>query len=202
MKWSEYRAKALESVEKRYRDAGGKNKVLVKAGPLGEPESARAPKDGDPFEILCYATRETVDLEGEVVLASGGDVSSYFAKNRTLFVDHEYDVMRAVGKCRSLKMTPTGWLCRSALIQNMENQYRNQVQALALAGNIGHSIGMEVLDYSGPTKDELKQWPTATGIIRSWRLLEISYTAIPMNGDCQSDLITVPQKALRRVVLM
>lgn len=202
MDWTNYKEKALERITKRYRDSGGKGKVLVKAGPMGAPELAKEPKPGDPFEILCYATRETVDLEREVVVASGGDVTSYFTKNRTLFVDHEYDVMKAVGKCRSLKLTPIGWLCRSALIQNHENKYRNQVQALAEAGNIGHSIGMEILDYSAPTMDERKMWPNAEGIIRAWRLLEVSYTAIPMNGDCQTDLSTTAElvKAVVRKV--
>ena len=98
-------------------------------------------------------------------------------------------------------------------IQNRENKYRNQVQALAESGNIGHSIGMEVLDYSAPTVDERKAWPDAVGIIRAWRLLEISYTAIPMNGDCQSgtmeetaDMIRMAQRAVppkvKRVVIL
>jgi hypothetical protein len=201
MNWAEYKAKALERITKRYIDAGGKSMVMLKAATIGAPQDAGAPKVGDPYEITCYATRATVDLEGDVVLPDGGDVTSYFNKNRTLFVDHEYDVMKAVGKCRWLKMTPSGWLCKSALIQNRENKYRNQVESLAESGNIGHSIGMEVLDYSGPTVDERKVWPTATGIIRAWRLLEISYTAIPMNGDCQSDSPSVDKSAARRVVI-
>jgi len=202
MNWNDYRAKALESVTRRYRDAGGKNAVVVKAGPIGSPELARTPKAGDPFEILCYATRATVDLEGEVVLPEGGDVTSYFAKNRTLFVDHEYDILSAVGKCRSLKMTPDGWLCRSALVKSTDNPKRNAVQALAEAGNIGHSIGMEVLDVSPPGADERKKYPEARGIIRAWRLLEVSYTAIPMNGDCQSEMMEAGEKSLRRVVVI
>lgn len=202
MNWDEYKSKALERVTKRYIDAGGKSLVMLKAAPVGVPQDAGETGKGNPFELTCYATRATVDLEGDVVLPEGGDITSYFLKNRTLFVDHEYDVMKAVGKCRWLKMTPSGWLCRSALIQNRENKYRNQVEALASAGNIGHSIGMEVLDYSSPTIDERKTWPAATGIIRLWRLLEISYTAIPMNGDCQSDALPAEKSAAKRVVIL
>ena len=62
----------------------------------GVPEQAMPTKAG-PFEILSWATRNTVDMEGEVVMPDGAD-TSYFSKNRTLFVDHEYDIMRAVGK--------------------------------------------------------------------------------------------------------
>lgn len=202
MNWKDYKNKALESLTKRYIDAGGKSLVMLKAAPVGMPQAAGETRTGDPFEITCFATRATVDLEGDVVLPEGGDVTSYFTKNRTLFVDHEYDVMKAVGKCRWLKMTPNGWLCKSALIQNRENKYRNQVEALATDGNIGHSIGMEVLDYSAPTVEERKTWPDALGIIRSWRLLEISYTAIPMNGDCQSDAQPAEKSAAKRVVIL
>ena len=89
---------------------------------------------------------------------------------------------------------------------NPENPYRNQVQALAEAGNIGMSIGFEILDASAPSAEERKAFPNARGIIRAWKLLEVSYTAMPMNQDCQSDLVPMAPiaepKAMRRVVIL
>ena len=196
---------AIERMTKHLTDKGYKaqGRIAIK-NTIGAPEQAMPTKAG-PFEILSWATRNTVDMEGEVVLPEGAD-TSYFSKNRTLFVDHEYDIMRAVGKMRNMKMTPQGWLLRGALVNNPENPYRNQVQALAEAGNIGMSIGFEILDASAPTAEERKAFPNARGIIRAWKLLEVSYTAMPMNQDCQSDLVPMTPvaepKAMRRVVIL
>lgn len=201
---SEYIGAATERMTKHLTDKGYKasGKIAIK-NVYGTPEMAMPTKAG-PFEILSWATRNTVDMEGEVVMPDGAD-TSYFSKNRTLFVDHEYDIMKAVGKMRNMKMTPQGWLLRGALVNNPENVYRNQVQALAEAGNIGMSIGFEVLDASAPTAEERKAYPNARGIIRAWKLLEVSYTAMPMNQDCQSDMVPMtqpePAKSMRRVVI-
>jgi len=203
---SEYIGAAIERMTKHLTDKGYKSagKIMIKNVGGIAPEHAAATKAG-PFEILSWATRNTVDMEGEVVIPDGAD-TSYFSKNRTLFVDHEYDIMKAVGKMRNMKMTPQGWLLRGALVNNPENPYRNQVQSLAEAGNIGMSIGFEVLDASAPNEQERKAYPNARGIIRAWKLLEVSYTAMPMNQDCQSDLVPMSQpepiKSMRRVVIL
>ncbi len=110
----------------------------------------------------------------------------------------------AVAKARWLKMTPGGWLVRGALINNLDNPYRNQVQALAESGNIGMSIGFEIMDSSAPTNEERKSYAGASNMIRAWKLLEVSYTAMPMNGDCQSDMVPVVEepKSMRRVIIL
>jgi Caudovirus prohead serine protease len=197
---------AAERITKSLRDRGYKaeGKIAVKTLEPMSPTQVSA-VEGQPFEITSWATRNTVDMEGEVVVPEGGDVATYFAKNRNLFVDHEYDIMKAVAKARWLKMTPGGWLVRGALINNPENPYRNQVQALAEAGNIGMSIGFEILDSSAPTNEERKSYAGASNLIRAWKLLEVSYTAMPMNGDCQSDMIpaAAPEpKSMKRVVII
>jgi hypothetical protein len=142
---------------------------------------------GQPTQIRAYATRPSVDLEGEVVLPDGMN-PEYFKMNRTLFVDHEYHAMSAVGKLRNIIQNPTGVIIESVLIDNPDNPLRNQIEALAKAGNIGLSVGFEAMDYGAPDKIEKKNWPDAKTIHRKWRLLEVSYTAMPMNGVCQSDM--------------
>ena len=191
MNINEFNQAAAERVIKSLRDRGAEvsGRVIVKTLTGMKPENSGQLHEGQPYEITSWATKSNVDMEGEVVLPNGGDVTSYFSKNRTLFVDHEYDIMKAVGKCRWLKMTPKGWLIKSALINNLDNPYRKQVQALADSGNIGMSVGMEIVDSGPPMVDERKSYGNARNIIRKWKLLEVSYTAMPMNGDCQSDLV-------------
>lgn len=202
----DFNREAAERITKSLRDRGYKaeGKIAVKTLEPSAPTQVGAPAEGQPFEITSWATRNTIDMEGEVVLPEGGDVASYFAKNRNLFVDHEYDIMKAVAKARWLKMTPGGWLVRGALINNRENPYRNQVQALAESGNIGMSIGFEILDSSAPTGEERKSYAGASNLIRAWKLLEVSYTALPMNGDCQSDMVPAVEepKSMRRVIIL
>lgn len=142
---------------------------------------------GQPVQIRAYATRPTVDLEGDVVLPDGMN-PEYFKMNRTLFVDHNYDAMSAVGKLRNIIQNPTGVVIESVLIDNPQNPLRNQIEALAKAANVGLSVGFEAMDYGAPTGVEKKAFPDAKIVHRKWRLLEVSYTAMPMNGYCQSDM--------------
>jgi phage head maturation protease len=131
-------------------------------------------------------------------------VTDYFGKNWNLFVDHRYDTMSCVAKCRSLKLQDgRGWLCRGALIRNPENPMIQAVRALALAGALGMSIGFEALDYGPPTADEKKAYKGAVSIVRAWRLLEVSYTPMPMNVECQTLEHTIDETkaATARVIL-
>ncbi len=137
-----------------------------------------------PMEIVCWATRASVDLEREVVLPGGLDTKSYFDGNKNLFVDHQYTVTRAVAHCRSMSMKDNGWICRGQML-DIDTEVSRAVVALARAGTLGMSIGFEPTNYGPPTELERQQYPGVENVIRSARVLEVSYTAMPMNVDCR-----------------
>jgi hypothetical protein len=47
------------------------------------------------------------------------------------------------------------------------------------------SIGFEALDWGAPNTTEKAAYPGAESIVRSCRVLEVSYTAMPMNVTCR-----------------
>lgn len=181
MKWASYIRVKREAAAKRYGPT-----VAVKA--WADPVfKAFTPAEGQPFQIEGYATTDAVDLEKEVILPEGIDWQSYFAGNRTMFVDHEYDTLSAVGKCRNLKLTPKGLICTSVLIGSAgENPKRDWVEKLARIYTIGHSVVVQRIESGKPTKEEAARYPGAVLVTRKSKLIEISYTPIPMNGECQA----------------
>jgi len=163
------------------------NPIGIKAGlwPVGKKAEVK-PKDAlRPLEVTCYANTAAVDLEREVVVPSGLDVRSYLTMNRNLFVDHRYDVLSAVAVCRSMTLDPSGWLCRGAFHEDMSNPYTKACVALAKAGTLAMSVGFEALDWGAPTVEEAKAYPGVESVVRKARVLEVSYTAMPMNVTCR-----------------
>lgn len=199
-KSKEWQAQAFERLARKHYRVWKSGRLFMKSAsdlaggiqPMG---------DDQPTHIRAYATRPTVDLEGDVVLPAGMN-AEYFKMNRTMFVDHQYDAMSAVGKLRNIFSDSGGIIVESVLINNPQNQLRNQIEALAAAGNIGHSIGFEAVDYGPPTAEERKAFPDASTIHRQWRLLEVSYTAMPMNGYCQSDMTPQDVTASKTIVIL
>jgi len=183
---TETMGKAWESLCRRHYRVYKSGRLRMKAAPDMSGAVVPVP-EGQPTQIRAYATTENVDIEGDVVLAAGME-SSYFELNRTLFVDHNYEAMSAVGKLRNLIKPKGGVIVESVLIDNPQNPLVAQIRALAMAGNIGQSIGFEALEYGAPTPDELRKYPEAKAVHRAWRLLEVSYTALPMNPYAQDYL--------------
>lgn len=156
------------------------------------------------MDIEAIATTDAVDCDNEVVLPGGADFASYLAKNKAIFVDHEYGAMTTVGKLRSLTPYPDakrqrGWKARVALLRNTDNPFVKQVRALAEAGMLGMSIGFLALDYGPPTEDEKAMYPRARSIVRRWQCLEISYTTMPCNVECQTLAVYVDESKAAKV---
>ena len=171
---------------KMLTDAG--NPIAVCSGTFGRHAKAGVAwptGDGRPLEVTCYANTAAVDLEQEVVVPSGGDVRSYLTMNGGLFVDHQYDILSAVAKCKRMALDPFGWLCTGQFIETMDTAYARACVALAKAGLLAMSIGFEALDWGAPTKQEQAAYPGVMSIVRAWKALEVSYTAMPMNVTCR-----------------
>lgn len=140
-------------------------------------------------DVVAMATTDDLDLEEEVVVPGGADID-YFKRNRKVFVDHQYDSMSAIGILRNLKRHENGWLARVHVPESPENPIVSHVLALARAEGIGMSIGFEAMDFGRPTAEEQKRYPGAKSIVRTWRWIELSFTAMPANVACQSRAMT------------
>jgi hypothetical protein len=77
--------------------------------------------------------------------------------------------------------------------------------------NIGHSVVVQRIESGKPSKEEAARYPGAVMITRKSKLIEISYTPIPMNGECQAYAVAdeaaiVTQqpatKARRKIVIL
>jgi hypothetical protein len=144
------------------------------------------------YEVVAFATTDGVDSVGDVVIQSGIDWNSYFTRNGSnVFVDHDYSITSRVGRVRNMKMVNTpaggkGWLVRTGIPVNRQNPKADAVLAAAEDGSVGMSIAFEANDYGPPTADEKKAYPTARSIIRTCKVIEISFTCMPCNVECQS----------------
>jgi phage head maturation protease len=163
-----------------------RNPICIKGGVWTQGKRAGVKQaTGQPLEIMAIANTSAVDLVQEVVVPSGLDVASYLMANRNLFVDHQYDILSAVATCRSMTLDPAGWMCHGVFNLGMESPYVKACVALARAGTLAMSIGFEALDWGNPTDAEKAIYPGCEGIVRKARILEVSYTAMPMNVTCR-----------------
>lgn len=141
-------------------------------------------------DIVAVASTDGLDLDEEVVLPEGADLS-YITTNRKLFVDHCYDIEYAVASLRSVSAVKAGgvqrgWSIRSRLLQGDIHKAARLVESIIAQDGIGLSIGFLATDSGRPDANESKAYPGAGGIVRKWKMLEVSYTCLPCNVSCQT----------------
>lgn len=146
-------------------------------------------------DVVAMATTDGLDLDEEIVLPEGGDLS-YVTTNRKLFVDHCYEIEYAVASLRSITAVKLGgkqrgWSIRSRLLQGDIHKAARIVESICQQDGIGLSIGFIAEDAGRPDANEAKAYPGATSIIRKWKMLEVSFTCLPCNVSCQGTMGTV-----------
>lgn len=136
------------------------------------------------------------DLDREVVLPSGCDSDDYMKRNKSVFVDHDYEITKCVGKCRTLtldtKGKPNTIKAQTALMSD-ENPYAKTVRLLLEQGGVGLSIGFEAIERGRPTAEEKEIYKGAESIVRRWKMIEYSFTAMPCNVACQAESWTTDE---------
>lgn len=141
-------------------------------------------------DLILVATTDDIDLDDEVVVPGGAD-TSYFFQNRSIFVDHQYDVTRCVGKLRKAIAYPSAsnhraWKVRVSVANT---EIGDDVLEIARVGGIGSSIGFKPIDMGPPTEAESVKYAKGDAvpgsIVRTWKWLELSITAMPCNVACQ-----------------
>jgi hypothetical protein len=158
-------------------------------------------EDNGNRDVTFVATTDDIDLDGEVVLPSGGDWSHY-ERNRANFVDHKYDVSHHVGTLRHIRpypsqKSPRGWVNRSTLFKGLRNPLADDLLTMIRQGGIGVSIGFESVDGSPPRATDPEPYQKARFIHRRWRGIEVSYTAMPCNVSARTvDQVSVDDSKL------
>lgn len=173
--------------------ASGVIKSDARCGMFGrfDAKVAVMPNEQSGAIIRATASTDFVDLDDEVLIPGGAD-TSYLTANRSVFVDHWYDLDHCVGKVKELRRDPaTGnWVVDVRMLANSPFPYVGAVVSMANDVGIGMSVGFDPIEWGTPTKEEQKLYPRAETIIRKWKMLEVSFTAIPCNVTCQSQSVT------------
>lgn len=180
--------------------------AVVRARPVATKASP------DERLIRIVATTDRIDVDDEVVVPSGflatdrwikanapgvglrpSAADSYFLENRSVFLDHEYDMDHFIGKVRRLIPMKAGsrlvgW--EASVRLHKDHPHTPTVLDLAADGLIGSSIGFQRIEGGKPTADEVKRYTRGgrepSMVARSWEWIELSFTGMPANPDAQS----------------
>lgn len=137
--------------------------------------------------LTVIATTDDIDVDGEVVIPGGAD-TSYFFKNRKIFVDHQLGTEFCVGTLHSANLKPNGWQCRIRMFKLPGNPLPDDILTIAREAGIGVSIGFLPTAKGAPSPEEKSIYKSASSIIRQWKWIELSIAAAPANISCQSTL--------------
>lgn len=133
-------------------------------------------------------TTATLDRDGEVVIAQGMDATEY-ERNPILFWNHDYTL--PVGKCLSLKRTPTGIVGDFQFAERPADYtgefFPDFVRAVVGQGVVrGVSIGYSSVDGGTrrATPDDRKRYGDGVHTVFSkWKLMEVSVAPLQCNPD-------------------
>lgn len=146
-------------------------------------------KAGTDRLVTAIINTADTDLDDEVVLPSGGRWKDYMDRNKSVFVDHQYDLPSRVATNRHMNGDEASVRATANLLPD-DNALAKAVRILLENGGVGTSIGFEALDRSRPTPEEQQRYPRAKSIVRSWNMIEWSFTAMPCNVACQATSFT------------
>lgn len=149
-------------------------------------------RGGDTLTVI--ANTDDIDLEGEVVVPGGADLS-YFQANRSVFVDHQYGVGDLAGKMRNVArvLGDDGEIKAWKVSIAMTGPLGPPMTEVAREVGVGASIGFQAIEYGPPSRDEIERYArdgqSPSIIVRKWKWLELSLTHFPANVSCQTQLV-------------
>jgi len=149
-------------------------------------------------DVEVVMTTVDVDLDSEVVLPSGVDLS-YFnhVSQRKVFVDHEYDMGSNVGAARFVNpfpnaQNPIGLKARIHIYRKLKDPRCDDLMERIRQAGMGLSVGFIPVLVDEPTREEVLMYPGASSVVRKWKMLEVSFTAMPCNVKCQTVGLVTP----------
>jgi len=195
-----------QSIKSRAAELGYRMDAKSGIGIVGMTiKGLKAVEDKGNRDIVGVATNDFTDSSDEVVLPEGADLS-YITQTRTLYSDHYYGISNAIGKIRQLSQYNEngvkGWKFRAYIYPGMKSGIGDDcLTIIREGGDLGVSIGFEATDWGSPTAEEFKRYPSARAIIRKWRWIELSLTAMPCNMTCAAMLVPAEMEKARTAFL-
>lgn len=160
---------------------------------------------GNDRDVIVVATTDDIDLDNEVVLPGGADLS-YFQKNGEILIDHNSGVQHNCGVMRPgfpRKIVSggehRGWEVRFRVDKG---DLGDMVLEKFRTREYGVSIGFDPINYGPPTEEEAKKYPGARTIVRSWKWIELSVTPVPCNPSARGRAVGSEKSAARRRVMV
>jgi hypothetical protein len=172
----------IDTIRTRQKDYTGIGSAKVGVHGLKMVDMEADDTNGNS-DIIGVATTDDVDEQDEVVLPGGADLS-YIMATKILYADHMYGLGQAIGTIRYIKALSNarGWQFRAYMFKGLENPLAGDTfKIIQQGGRLGVSIGFDALDWGTPTDEEAKRYPLAKSIVRKWRWIELSVTAMPCN---------------------
>lgn len=192
-----YAARSVKAASERC----GRSVQASDIGSRGAWYSAKSFVENKSVQIDGIATCESVDCDGEVVLADGVKWDP-IKRYKTMYVDHYYGVRNAVATMRWVKKSGDGWQIRAMMLDPSKFEDVGRVIELAGLSAIGLSIGFVVLSAGPPTPDELKSWPGAGRVIRECEVFEVSFTCMPCNVRCGTTDVYVDESSAEKALVL
>jgi hypothetical protein len=142
--------------------------------------------------VKGVVTTTAIDLDDEVVVPSGLDLSYFPKQVAAVYLDHLYareNGPAAVGTCRRLSRTKDGdglWAQTYILPTALGDEILTAIEAGALGGL---SIGAKAIEAGPPTDEERERYgDRVKSVLRRGLLLEYSFTSMPCNPDALLEL--------------
>lgn len=154
---------------------------------------------------LSWVTTESIDRDGEVILAKGGDWSQ-FLQNPVVTFAHRYDQL-PVGRSLWVKEHKAkgikGWMAKTQYTSrpiSWEGEwFADAVWHFVHEGDMpGKSIGFIITEAGPPEEKEVRSRPELAGVrtvIRKWLALEYAVAPVQSNPDA---LVTAVGKARQK----
>lgn len=143
--------------------------------------------DDDERFFQATITTETVDRDGDVVLAKGLDFQN-FLQNPVVLLGHPFDISSSF----DLPIGKTNWIKAKgrkviAEVTPAPTDMGNEIFELIKGGFLNAvSIGFRAIDSGPPTEKDLRahpEWAKASRIFRKSELVEFSIVNVPANPE-------------------
>jgi len=188
------RSDVAKDVERIIGELPADCKELIASGPMRVMKLAAGMEFSDAeMADISFITTESVDRDGEVMLAAGGDFSQW-KRNPIVTWAHQYDSL-PVGRGLWIKRDESngrkGWLAKTGYIGRPANWkgdwFNDAVWHYVRTNNLpGKSIGFIPLEVRPPDEKEIRQRPELAKVRRvipKWLALEYAVAPVPCNPD-------------------
>lgn len=177
----------IEQIREHHKAFIGDDPFRIKQGTLKTPNI-----DRNKRLVSGTVSAAVPDMDGEVVLPDGLDMTYFPRSVKSVYFSHNYQDM-PVGTCRNLAVRDGGTTL-FATTYILDNERGNDLLTAMEGGAVnGFSIGFKATDYGPPSMDEMLAYGECNTIIRKGVLIEYSITPMPA---CPAALVEMVSKGM------